>query len=87
MKSRGKSTRIAEQAARSGYRSRCNGCAHPATGADALRALALQRAEAIKAVLVTAGIQQDRIYIDEPGAVPTLGKKGGVLTTLDLKAP
>jgi hypothetical protein len=64
-----------------------NTAVDPATNPDALRALALQRAEAIKAVLVTAGIQQDRVYIDEPGSVATLGKKGGVLTTLDLKAP
>ena len=58
----------------------------PAT-ADALRALALQRAEAIKTALKKAGIHDHRIFIDEPVVVNTLGKTGNVLTTLDLKAP
>jgi len=64
-----------------------NTAADSATGEDALRALALQRAEAIKAVLVTAGIQQERVYIDEPSSTGTLGKSGAVRTTLDLKVP
>ncbi|HEV3152041.1 MAG TPA: hypothetical protein VGY94_13840, partial [Acidobacteriaceae bacterium] len=55
--------------------------------ADVLRALALRRAEAIKAVMVAAGIQPDRVYIDEPSTLTTLGKNGAVLTSLDLKVP
>jgi hypothetical protein len=56
-------------------------------GADVLRALALRRAEAIKAALVATGIQPDRVYIDEPSTLTTLGKNGAVLTSLDLKVP
>lgn len=53
----------------------------------ALRALALRRAQAIKAALVAANIPPGRIYIDEPSSLTTLGKNGVVLTTLDLKVP
>ena len=58
-----------------------------AAAAPALRALALRRAQAIKAVLVAADVPPDRIYIDEPTALTSLGKDGTVPTTLDLKAP
>jgi outer membrane protein OmpA-like peptidoglycan-associated protein len=56
-------------------------------GSDRLRALALQRAEAIREVLTKSGIHNRRIFIDEPSNLTSLGKGGTVLTTLDLKVP
>jgi hypothetical protein len=52
-----------------------------------LRALAMERAKAIKEVLVKSGIKNHRILIDEPASLTALGKSGGVPTTLDLKLP
>jgi|GEM_PF-6540617 len=51
----------------------------------ALRALALQRAEAIKSALVASGIRSRRIFIDEPAELHDRGADGSVLLSLDLK--
>ncbi len=56
-------------------------------GPGAMRALALQRAEAIKSTLVGSGIRSRRIFIDEPTEMHDRGTDGSVLLTLDLKMP
>ena len=46
---------------------------HAATGKGAMRELAVHRAEAVKAVLVHAGVADRRVYIDEPRAISVTG--------------
>ena len=67
-------------------RSAAPGAGSAASGTN-LRALALQRAEAIKTALKKAGIKDHRIFIAEPDSLNTVGKLGTVLTTLDIKVP
>ncbi|NNM51320.1 MAG: DUF748 domain-containing protein [Pseudomonadales bacterium] len=56
----------------------------PALSHDALRLLALHRAEAIKSQLMKAGIADHRIFIDEPQSVNAISG-ARIPTTLDIK--
>ncbi len=58
---------------------------HAATGKGALRELAVHRAEAVKAVLVHAGVADRRVYIDEPRAISLIGT-AAIPSAIDIRA-
>ena len=57
-----------------------------AAGKRALRALAVHRAEAVKAALVHAGVADRRVYIDEPKAIPLPGLVA-ITNAIDIRGP
>ncbi len=58
---------------------------HVVTGRRALRELAVHRAEAVKAVLVRAGVADRRVYIDEPKAISVTGT-AAIPSAIDIRA-